>query len=333
MKRSSRPSRRPIRHLSPLRPTSSSTNVLTLAPRTCRRARGHAGGGRSFPTCGPSGSRGGPRSASGRGHRGRRPGARLWRGFDPLGRPPACRGGAPSSTDARAAVGLAPRTRTFGGLSADLCLVGTFPQLEYPRTWPGHVPRRRPAAVGAGRTRRHPARPVTGRSCCWPPRPPRIRTTGCSARRCAACVLERVRVLGVWNGRPLARSRRQFPRTPVWSRGLSYARVMPEVPPGRLPRRQRHARALRWPRAVRCSPFPTRDDMPENAARLVWAGAGRRLPWPLLGAQTLRGARTPGRSATPGCACAQPSSAPGRRPTTGPGGAADLVEGLMDRTG
>ena len=30
-------------------------------------------------------------------------------------------------------------TRLHGGLSERLCLVGTFPQLEYPRRWPPGV--------------------------------------------------------------------------------------------------------------------------------------------------------------------------------------------------
>jgi UDP:flavonoid glycosyltransferase YjiC (YdhE family) len=33
---------------------------------------------------------------------------------------------------------------------------------------------------------------------------------------------------------------------------------------------------------------PHAGDMHENAARLCWIGAGRRLPWPLLSAPTLR---------------------------------------------
>jgi UDP:flavonoid glycosyltransferase YjiC (YdhE family) len=33
---------------------------------------------------------------------------------------------------------------------------------------------------------------------------------------------------------------------------------------------------------------PHAGDMPENAARLRWAGAGRTLPWPLLSPVTLR---------------------------------------------
>ena len=39
----------------------------------------------------------------------------------------------------RAAVGLGPVDRLHGGISAELALVATFPQLEYPRRWPAGV--------------------------------------------------------------------------------------------------------------------------------------------------------------------------------------------------
>src|SRR5439155_900174 len=35
--------------------------------------------------------------------------------------------------------GLAPLARVHGGISEDLALVATFPQLEYPRQWPASV--------------------------------------------------------------------------------------------------------------------------------------------------------------------------------------------------
>src|SRR5215208_5496054 len=41
--------------------------------------------------------------------------------------------------ESRAAVGLAPTERLHGGISDELALVATFPQLEYPRRWPGYV--------------------------------------------------------------------------------------------------------------------------------------------------------------------------------------------------
>jgi UDP:flavonoid glycosyltransferase YjiC (YdhE family) len=41
--------------------------------------------------------------------------------------------------ETRRRVGLPEISRVHGGISRDLCLVGTFPALEYPRTWPAHV--------------------------------------------------------------------------------------------------------------------------------------------------------------------------------------------------
>lgn len=40
---------------------------------------------------------------------------------------------------ARLELGLEPLDRVYGGISPELTLVATFPQLEYPRNWPAHV--------------------------------------------------------------------------------------------------------------------------------------------------------------------------------------------------
>ena len=41
--------------------------------------------------------------------------------------------------ETRRRVGLPALDHTYGGISADLCIVGAFPQLEYPRRWPAGV--------------------------------------------------------------------------------------------------------------------------------------------------------------------------------------------------
>src|SRR5439155_11325669 len=41
--------------------------------------------------------------------------------------------------DVRVRLGLARLEHVHGGISRELALVGTFPQLEYPRAWPAHV--------------------------------------------------------------------------------------------------------------------------------------------------------------------------------------------------
>jgi len=45
--------------------------------------------------------------------------------------------------ETRARLGLPPVERLLSGISERLCVVGTFPQLEYPRTWPGSRRRNR----------------------------------------------------------------------------------------------------------------------------------------------------------------------------------------------
>src|SRR5947199_8116347 len=42
--------------------------------------------------------------------------------------------------ETRARLGLAPVKRLLGGISDQLCIVGTFPQLEYPAAWPQRTP-------------------------------------------------------------------------------------------------------------------------------------------------------------------------------------------------
>ena len=62
-------------------------------------------------------------------------GRALWRGADPLLR----RGlelGRSELNETRRRVGLRPQARVHGGISEALCLVATFPQLEYPRPAP-----------------------------------------------------------------------------------------------------------------------------------------------------------------------------------------------------
>ena len=51
----------------------------------------------------------------------------------------ADRASATELNEVRAELGLPPLERFYGGLSDQLALVATFPQLEYPRDWPAHV--------------------------------------------------------------------------------------------------------------------------------------------------------------------------------------------------
>ena len=65
-------------------------------------------------------------------------GRALWRGGLPV-LTAGLRRGRDEYNESRAVVGLAPTERLHGGISEQLALVATFPQLEYPRRWPDHV--------------------------------------------------------------------------------------------------------------------------------------------------------------------------------------------------
>ncbi|MGH2916624.1 MAG: glycosyltransferase [Solirubrobacteraceae bacterium] len=211
-------------------------------------------------------------------------GARLWRAFDrPVGT--ALAHGREQLNGARDQLGLAPVVRLHGGLSERLTLVGTLPALEYPRHWPSHV------HVVGPLIWEPPAEDVVPP----PGSEPLVLVAPSTAQdpsgrllRAAVAGLadEPVRLLGVLNGRPPAGLSRLGPRTRLvnW---LSYGRAMPDCALVIC-----HAGHGTLVRALACScpvlAVPHVGDMAENAARLVWAGAGLRLPWPLLSPVTLR---------------------------------------------
>jgi UDP:flavonoid glycosyltransferase YjiC (YdhE family) len=176
---------------------------------------------------------------------------------------------------ARARLGLAPLGHVHGGISHDLCLVGTFPQLEYPRDWPAwaHVvgplmweppfgdvelpPGDDPLVLVAPSTSQDPGH----------------RLLRAALRGLADAP---VRVLATTNRRPLPDAVRIADniRLVDW---VSYSRTMPHCEAvlchgghGTV------ARAL----ASGCSvvAVPAAGDMYENAARVDWAGVGVRLP-------------------------------------------------------
>jgi len=62
----------------------------------------------------------------------------MWRAWLPV-LTSGLRRGRREMNETRAAVGLTPLARFHGGISPELALVATFPQLEYPRRWPAHV--------------------------------------------------------------------------------------------------------------------------------------------------------------------------------------------------
>ncbi len=216
-----------------------------------------------------------PRTAVGRG---------AWRGAEPL-LGVGLRIGRRQMNEQRARLGLAPLRRFHGGISEDLAIVGTLPQLEYPRQWPPGVelagplefelphpdvelpPGDDPLVLVASSTAQDP---------------------GCDLiRRCFEGLAgEAVRVIATTNGhhpeRPI-----DVPANGALVDWLSYSQVMPACAVvvchgghGTV------ARALCEGRPLVVS--PSVGDMAENAERVAWAGAGLTVPRRLRLGATLR---------------------------------------------
>jgi UDP:flavonoid glycosyltransferase YjiC (YdhE family) len=175
----------------------------------------------------------------------------------------------------RARLGLGPLERVHGGISTELALIATFPQLEYPRSWPEHA-----HVVGPLRWE-PPASDVE-----LPPgdeplvliAPSTAQDPGHRLLRAALEGLASapVRVLATWNRRlpPIPLRVPDNARVVDW---VCYSRTMPQCDVvvchgghGTL------ARALACGCAVVACPAV--GDMNENAARLDWSGAGVRVP-------------------------------------------------------
>ncbi|HZU61292.1 MAG TPA: nucleotide disphospho-sugar-binding domain-containing protein, partial [Solirubrobacteraceae bacterium] len=186
---------------------------------------------------------------------------------------------------ARGRLGLPPLDRLHGGLSQQLCIVGTFPQLEYPRHWPERV-----HVVGPllWEPPYHDVEPPWGAAPLVVVAPS---TAQDSQQRLLLAALEGlaaepVRVLATWNRRPPPVTVRVPPnaRLVEW---ISYSRTMPGSAlvichggHGTL------VRALASGAPVLTVPHS--GDMAENAVRAEWAGVGLRLPWRLLRPGSIR---------------------------------------------
>jgi UDP:flavonoid glycosyltransferase YjiC (YdhE family) len=187
--------------------------------------------------------------------------------------------------ETRRRLGLPPQERVHGGLSDRLVLVGTYPQLEYPREWRPHVhvvgpllweppfdaveppPGSDPVVVVAPSTSQDPRQRML-----------RAAVGGLGRAR--------VRVVATWNRRPPPTPLRPGPNTRLveW---ISYSKtfqraavVVCHAGHGTL------VRALHSGAVVVAVPVGA--DMGENAARLDWAGLGVRLPGRLVSPATMR---------------------------------------------
>jgi MGT family glycosyltransferase len=211
-------------------------------------------------------------------------GRRVWRA---LGRPVelGLRQGRRELNETRRKLGLPPVTRLHGGISERLCIVGTFPALEYPRVWPDGVhvvgpllwePPYHPIAPPPGDTPLVLVAPSTAQD----PEHRLLRATVEGLGR------EPVRLLATWNRRPL-NAPLAVPANTRLVEWVSYSRTMPACALVVC-----HAGHGTLARALSCGcpvvAVPHAGDMSENAARADWAGVGVRLPWRLLSPLTLR---------------------------------------------
>lgn len=213
-----------------------------------------------------------------------RAGAWMWRRFDGV----SAKGlelGRQQYNGCRARLGLSPLPYVHTGLSRALTLVGTLPQLEYPRRWepwlrvvgpllwelPGErvepPPGDGPVVLVAPSTAQDPEHRML---------------------RAALAGLARapVRVIATHGGR-LPEPPFSVPENAVLVPWLSYARTMPAADVVIT-----HGGHGTLARALSCGcalvVCPAGGDMAESAARVDWAGLGVRVPGRLVGERALR---------------------------------------------
>ena len=175
----------------------------------------------------------------------------------------------------RVRLGLRPLGHVHGGISRELALVGTFPQLEYPRAWPANVhvvgplmweppaaewqlpPGDAPLVLVAPSTAQDPHHRMLTAA-----------LRGLAEAPTCACSPP--------GNRRLPSRRCPCPRTRASSTGSpTPARCPVAMSSSATPDTARSARSLIGLRRRR---LPEVGDMNENAARLDWAGAGVRVP-------------------------------------------------------
>jgi UDP:flavonoid glycosyltransferase YjiC (YdhE family) len=187
--------------------------------------------------------------------------------------------------ETRRRVGLPALEHVHGGISHELCLVATFPQLEYPRPWPPHAhvigplawePPAADVELPPGDDPLVLVAPSTSKD-------RELRLVRAALRGLAGLP---VRVLATAN-RPLPSPPPAVPSNARLVEWLSYARTMPRADVvvchgshGTL------ARALSFGKPV--VTVPAGGDMAENGARIQWSGTGLNLPGRLLRPLTLQ---------------------------------------------
>jgi UDP:flavonoid glycosyltransferase YjiC (YdhE family) len=182
-------------------------------------------------------------------------------------------------------LGLAAVDRFHGGISPDLALVGTFPQLEYPRHWPAGVEITGPMTFEIP----HPEIELPpGNEPLILIAPSTAHDSGNHLVRTAleALAEEPVRVVATTN-RVVPQSPIEVPANAILVDWLSYSQLMPAA--SLVISHGGHgtvARALGSGTPVLICPII--GDMSETAMRLSWAGCGLSLPWRLCKPAPLR---------------------------------------------
>jgi MGT family glycosyltransferase len=185
----------------------------------------------------------------------------------------------------RRRLGLAPVEHFHGGISPDLALVATYPQLEYPRSWPTGIHITGPMSF----EQPHPEIELP------PGEEPLVLVAPSTAHdsdnqlvraALAAFAEEPVRVVATTN-RVAPRRPIEVPANAVLVDWLSYSQLMPAA--SLVVCHGGHgtvARALGAGAPLLLCPIA--GDMSETAMRVAWAGCGLALPWRLCRPAPLR---------------------------------------------
>jgi MGT family glycosyltransferase len=185
----------------------------------------------------------------------------------------------------RARLDLPPVERFHGGISTDLALVGTFPQLEYPRRWPSGVEITGPMTFEVP----HPEIELPpGEDPLVLVAPSTAHDSGNHLVRTALTALadEPVRVVATTN-RVVPQIPIEVPKNAILVDWLSYSQLMPAA--SLVISHGGHgtvARALGAGTPVLICPII--GDMSETAMRVTWAKAGLSVPWRLCQPAPLR---------------------------------------------
>jgi UDP:flavonoid glycosyltransferase YjiC (YdhE family) len=185
----------------------------------------------------------------------------------------------------RTRLGLPPVDRFHGGISPELALIATYPQLEYPRRWPAGVEVTGPMTFEVP----HPEIGLPpGEAPLVLVAPSTAHDSGNHLVRTALAALaeEPVRVVATTN-RVVPQSPIEVPANAVLVDWLSYSQLMPAA--SLVVSHGGHgtvARALGAGTPVLICPII--GDMSETAMRVSWAGAGLSLPWRLCRPAPLR---------------------------------------------